>query len=84
MIAMCELHVKVKKKSYGHDADFWFESDNKLVSYGKQCLVVLSCLEKGITIRGQRKKGRWQNTLKRPFEDEILKVGLSREDVICQ
>ena len=37
-----------------------------------------------IEVEGQRKKGRPKRTWKKQVEKESIKVGLRREDVLCQ
>ena len=38
----------------------------------------------GFEVKGQRKKGRPKRTWKRKVEEECAKVGLRREDTVCQ
>ena len=40
--AMCEAQ---QKKIYRFDVHAWFEGNNRSVGYGKQCLLVWSCVE---------------------------------------
>ena len=46
------------------------------------CHVLRRALE--FEVEGQRKKERPKRTLKKPVEDENVKIGLRREDVLCR
>ena len=43
----------------------------------------LSCLKKAFRVSGQRKNGRRVGTWKKQVEGRSMKIGLSREDVLC-